>query len=513
MNTPALTGTIEVATPTIEEELQQALVKHNVTDERIAQMLAKASEYDKPIESAAQYIETKAVLKEIAKVRIIGEKGIAEVASHYTQLWQEANRVKKDIGARINQPELIILQHTSKWERDQKALEEEREAAIAAMREERKGDLMNLGYQFVPGPPEHRYELEGKGIAVRDIMEFDHETWTNRFSDLRMHGEAIQERIKAEFAAKEAEEQRIAEVGRQQEAQRIKLEGMLRSARISELKGMGLEEHAGGYLSVMLQTGELKTQLLDITVGNLGVFTDEQWEAITLDVRSKLKERDAITEEHNREEKQKKLRNERYRELEAIDPNVVVPQGIELSTQEEWTAFVANFKAKADETREHNRISDLIRNRTEALKSAGWAEAYHPQTQEPQLGLSEGNGPFMLVVSINSLHLQNDEEFDGMIATGNSELQRRAYEAKAKAAAEAEEQARQRILAEQQAEAAAKAKQLAQRGDIQKWNDFVSACTSAAPTMDSAIGNQAVKRFIKGLNDFTPGLLRDLESK
>ena len=79
MITPAHTPTIETAELTIEEEANRALVRANLTDERIAELIAEANKYAKPIESHEQYLEVKAADSRIKKVRLIGQKNLDHI--------------------------------------------------------------------------------------------------------------------------------------------------------------------------------------------------------------------------------------------------------------------------------------------------------------------------------------------------------------------------------------------------------------------------------------------------
>jgi hypothetical protein len=219
MSTPAHTPTIEVAELSIEEEAQKALIKANLTDEKIAELLAEANKYLTPIETTERYLEVKEAEKRIAKVRRIGDKNLDAIDRRRIDTNKYQMQMVQELRAKIHEPELLLASVIKPWEAEVKRKQEEEEAAIQAMREERKNSLLALGYVFVQGPPEHKYELEGVSTSARDIMDMDELTWKNRFNDLRMHGEQVAER-KAEEERKRIEEAQRLEAQRKAQEER-----------------------------------------------------------------------------------------------------------------------------------------------------------------------------------------------------------------------------------------------------------------------------------------------------
>lgn len=163
----------------------------------------------------------------------------------------------------------------------------------------------------------------------------------------------------------------------------------------------------------------------------------------------------------------------------------------------------------------------LIAERVKALKEAGWVEAPHPQSQEAQIGLSEGGGPFTVVIVVDGLASMDSDEFRQCVAQGQAELARRkkvADEAIAQAAVEKE-----RLRVQQEAEHAAeeerqRAGELDDAGRIEELAKAV-VVTSAllAETLSlckSNIAKQGIRKAIEHLGNagsVLAGTLKDLK--
>jgi hypothetical protein len=202
---------------TIAQELDQALVANDITEERIQKMMERALPHARPIEDEDQYKAAEKARLEIRKVRLIGEKGIEAVDRRYLDLRQASLAKKKELLEKINAPELLILQHTRAYEKKKQEEEQERQRLITEMQEQRKADILATGATFTPGSPEHRYTIGGHSWTAREINEADHETWGNMLRSARM----VQEEIQAARAQQELEAQQERErIAREQEALR-----------------------------------------------------------------------------------------------------------------------------------------------------------------------------------------------------------------------------------------------------------------------------------------------------
>ena len=153
MNKTMLHTQIEPHVPTIAEELENALVRANITEAVLREMMEKALPHARPIETEEQFKEAERARLDIRKVRLIGEKKIDEVDRRYLELRQASLARKKELLEKINEPELLIEVHTTAWKRQKEEEEAERLRQIEAMQEERKALIMGTGATFVPRPP------------------------------------------------------------------------------------------------------------------------------------------------------------------------------------------------------------------------------------------------------------------------------------------------------------------------------------------------------------------------
>ena len=477
MSTPAHTPTIEAAELTIEEEAQKALVKANLTDEKIAELLAEANKYLTPIETTERYLEVKEAEKRIAKVRRIGDKNLDAIDRRRIDTNKYQMQMVQELRAKIHEPELLLASVIKPWEAEVKRKQEEEEAAIQAMREERKNSLLALGYVFVQGPPEHKYELEGVSTSARDIMDMDELTWKNRFNDLRMHGEQVAER-KAEEKRKRIEEAQRLEVQRKDQEER---EAEI-ARKEAEIKAR--EEAAA---AAELAAAQAEVQALENTrlaeLATLGVDKDMHYEQhdLSVDVEAPLAN---------------------YEPFEW--PGVV----------DRVKELIGCIETKKQKQKEERNRQLLIDSRVKALKEAGWKEAPHHQSGEPTIGISEGNGPFTEILSVPLLYQPSDETFEILIERGNTELARRKKEEEDR---QAELQRRENELNKAGAEAHQRTEGptnglLSQtHSDLELWKNWIHNIRNSAPNLDSAIGKQAVKKVLEYVDGLTLGVERDLK--
>ncbi|HQW07211.1 MAG TPA: hypothetical protein PLN12_15105 [Flavobacteriales bacterium] len=473
MSTPAHTPTIEAAELTIEEEAQKALVKANLTDEKIAELLAEANKYLTPIETTERYLEVKEAEKRIAKVRRIGDKNLDAIDRRRIDTNKYQMQMVQELRAKIHEPELLLASVIKPWEAEVKRKQEEEEAAIQDMREERKNSLLALGYVFVQGPPEHKYELEGVSTSARDIMDMDELTWKNRFNDLRMHGEQVAER-KAEEKRKRIEEAQRLEVQRKDQEER---EAEI-ARKEAEIKAR--EEAAA---AAELAAAQAEVQALENTrlaeLATLGVDKDMHYEQhdLSVDVEAPLADYEPF----------------------------------------EWPAVVARVKelvgrieAKKQEQKEARERQLLIDSRVKALKEAGW---------EDDQGESINALALMMPDKIDSIAVSylaklSEPDINECIANGRAELARRKKEEEDR---QAELQRRENEMNKAGAEAHQRTEGptnglLSQtHSDLELWKNWIHNIRNSAPNLDSAIGKQAVKKVLEYVDGLTLGVERDLK--
>ena len=109
---------IEPVEITLEEELNKALVKANITEEVLEALNKKASEAAKPILNHAHYLQVKEVNKEIAKVRLVGQKNLQAIDRRRIDRNAYERDKVQELMAKIQQPELIL----APWDKEQNRL-------------------------------------------------------------------------------------------------------------------------------------------------------------------------------------------------------------------------------------------------------------------------------------------------------------------------------------------------------------------------------------------------------
>jgi hypothetical protein len=458
MSTPAHTPTIEVAELSIEEEAQKALIKANLTDEKIAELLAEANKYLTPIETTERYLEVKEAEKRIAKVRRIGDKNLDAIDRRRIDTNKYQMQMVQELRAKIHEPELLLASVIKPWEAEVKRKQEEEEAAIQAMREERKNSLLALGYVFVQGPPEHKYELEGVSTSARDIMDMDELTWKNRFNDLRMHGEQVAER--------KAEEERK----RIEEAQRLEAQRKAQEEREAEIARKEAEIKAREEAAAATEkaAAQAEVQALENTrlaeLATLGVDKDMHYEQhdLSVDVEAPLAD---------------------YEPFEW--PGVV----------DRVKELIGCIEAKRQEQKEARERQLLIDSRVKALKEAGWDEKNDGQQTTIELSMMDTGTAFFP----STIGKMAEIDFNNLLRMGSAELNRRKKEQEEK---EREEEV-SKFIAVQQAEAVSP--------DLMLWNEWISTIRNSAPNLDSAMGKQAVKKVLEYVDGLTLGVERDLK--
>jgi hypothetical protein len=446
---------IEPAEITLEEELQNALVKANITNEVIEALNKKASEAAKPIKDHAQYLRVKEVNKEIAKVRLVGQKNLQAIDRRRIDRNAYERDKVQELLAKIQQPELILAGVLAPWEKEQKRLAQEEQDRVAALKEARKSILTELGYVFVPAPPENRYELEGVVIGLSDVINDDHLTWSNKMLTYRSHAEEVQSKREEELQRKAKEEQLAAEKRKEEEdklareraeldAQKEQIVKMVTSARKSELAGLGLKEHAGGLMSLMRKGEEFEHRVHDVNLSGIGSLSELEW--------------------------------------------FEVLEGVNTAIKKEAEALKQLGKAK------------LLSSRKSLLIEHGW--------EVEGLGVSlETEKTMNTFINDETILSMSQEELDGFAQQGNKEIARRKEEAwrKLQESLEAERVENERLEKEREKER--------QTGlsDLERWNEWVQVIENCKPMMSSNIGKQSVKDLSTHIKTMTGSLNYDLK--
>lgn len=455
---------IEPVELTIEEELQNALVKANITDEVIEELNKKASEAAKPILNHAHYLEVKEVNKHIAKVRLVGQKNLQAIDRRRIDRNNYEREKVQELLAKIQQPELILAGVIAPWENEQKRLVQEEQDRIAALKEERKTVLTELGFVFVPGPPENRYELEGISVGLADVMNNDHVTWSNKMLTYRIHGEEVQARKEKEFQQKANEERLAAEKRKEEEdkltkeraeldAQRAEILQMVVSARRSELTSLGLKEHAGGLMSLMRKGEEFETRVYDVNIGGIGALSELEW--------------------------------------------FEVLEGVNTAIKKEAEALKRFEKMK------------LLGSRKSLLIEHGWEISKDGMFLQTEVSSGPGSIPVIIDAPVldNEIFSMNQEALDKLARKGDEEIARRkeririAEEKAEKARIEAERIYQENVENERQEGLS----------DLERWNEWVQAIENCKPMMSSNMGKHAVKTLSVHIEKMTEGLSNDLK--
>jgi hypothetical protein len=320
--------TIEPVTLTIAEELDQALVRANITEAVLQQLLEKALPHAKPIENDEQFKAAERARLDIRQVRLLGEKGIEAVDRRYLELRQASLARKKELLEKINEPELLIEIHTTAWKRKLEAEEAERLRQIAEMQEARKAAIMGTGATFVPGPPAHKYVLGTTEVTVREVLEADHTTWGNLLRSFEVVAAEL-----ADLKAQEEREQRelLERLQEQERKQKEAQQELERRQRELEEKEAKMKQDI-----IMQRANQLQAACPDMLVGEgmliaqLLDYTDEQWSAKVAEVvEEKAKAAEELRIAQEKAARQEQLRQEaeaaaRVRlEAEQADPKTV----------------------------------------------------------------------------------------------------------------------------------------------------------------------------------------------
>jgi hypothetical protein len=447
---------IEPAEITLEEELQNALVKANITNEVIEALNKKASEAAKPIKDHAQYLRVKEVNKEIAKVRLVGQKNLQAIDRRRIDRNAYERDKVQELLAKIQQPELILAGVLAPWEKEQKRLVQEEQDRVAALKEARKSILTELGYVFVPAPPENRYELEGVVIGLSDVINDDHLTWSNKMLTYRSHAEEVQSKREEELQRKAKEEQLAAEKRKEEEdklareraeldAQKEQIVKMVTSARKSELAGLGLKEHAGGLMSLMRKGEEFEHRVHDVNLSGIGALSELEW--------------------------------------------FEVLEGVNLAIKKEAEALKQLEKAK------------LLSSRKSMLIEHGWDILVGKES----MFLEEETGG--VTISDETIQSSSQEALDGFAQQGDEEVARRKEEVRI-----AEEKAEKARLEEELAyQKNVERERQEGLSDLERWNEWVQAIENCKPMMSSNMGKHAVKTLSVHIEKMTDGLSNDLQ--
>ena len=200
MTTPAHIPSVEPAELTIEEEVQKALVRVNLTDEKIAELMAEASKYLKPIETAEQYTAANNARERIAKVRRIGDKSLDAIDRRRIDRNRYEMTMVQNLRAKINEPELLLASVLKPWEAEVERKKEEERKAVEAQRQQRvvagRGDVAVAVAPVAGGKVghavEHRAHRSQTEGGEDDKPEEDAEDMTVRrqqrvFDDMAQH--------------------------------------------------------------------------------------------------------------------------------------------------------------------------------------------------------------------------------------------------------------------------------------------------------------------------------------
>jgi hypothetical protein len=203
---------ITTVTP-VEEQIQQELVKHNVTEAAIAALKEKYMGLQiKGMDDKETYLAVKEGRKECKGIRVLAEKLCKKGREEANAIQKAWVAKEKDVTGRIGEVE----DHLEKQEKDF-------EAKVAAEKERRKREqeeqfilrnqvLSGMGVLYSDG----HYTLGEVSFEMILIKECDPDIWEN---DIKPKFEEEYQKVEAErIAADRLKEEREAELKRQQEA-------------------------------------------------------------------------------------------------------------------------------------------------------------------------------------------------------------------------------------------------------------------------------------------------------
>jgi hypothetical protein len=301
-----MSTTIEPVTLTIAEELDQALVKANITDVVLQQLFDKALPHAKPIENEEQFKEAERARLDIRQVRLVGERNIEAVDRRYLDLRQASMARKKELLAKINEPELLIEIHTSAWKKKLEAEEAERQRLMTEMQEARKAAIMGTGATFVPGPPAHKYVLGSTEVTVREVMEADHETWGNllrsfeviaaELAEISAEKEREQkellERLREQERKQKEAQQELERRQREMDEKEAKMREVVNEARRNELLVLGCQELQDGRIAALtlLDQGSSVIHKFSLRISDLHELTQDEWQGEVLAAKLAIEE-------------------------------------------------------------------------------------------------------------------------------------------------------------------------------------------------------------------------------
>ena len=515
--------TIEQAELTVEEEIQLIRTKYFLTEDDIDRLNDEAAKFAGPVTSHERAEEVRAALSRINKAVSIGEKNLDLIDRRRIDTNRLQMKMVQEIRARINEPVLLLKGPLVEWQKEQKRLAEEREAAIAAEREMRKNRLTELRFTFVPGPPEHRYEMNGLGWAVRDIIAADHEKWKAMEREAVLMFEDL-ERMEAEEAQRKADEQAAIDKAAAELAERERaLTLRIVTYRQGVLRQQGLELRDGGWFHA-------DVHLVDNSM--LHAWTEEEFDAKVDDLvcyftNLELKQNaDAIEASRSAELLALGVDKDCHWGIYDLSQDVSLPlHGYEEGEwplvinrvkevigrhQEREARLAEKMREAAEKQRLENERQALIQQRRQGMLLAGWVSDT-TQGDAPIMTLTLKTGPLPpRTVAVNISEI-TEEEYLECIDDGNLELVRRSEEAEQQIREEAARKERERAEAAAAQAIEEEKNRQARLGDVEKWHEWVAAVKASAPKMESATGNHAIGRVIAGLDAMTPNLIQDLK--
>jgi len=433
---------------TPDQEIDERIKSAGISQEQVDAMYATIEPHAKPITTNEEYLEAKKALKQATDMRLKSEKLIEKIHTGIVALWKRSNAAKSEKLAWVGGPEAKLKPFVQAYEEEQARIRKEEEERVQAMKEERKNELLALGYTFVPGPPAHMFVLGEVSITMREVLEDDHETWTNKFRTLRSHAETV-----AETRRQEEEERRAfqaaldeqAEANRQEEArlqaEREELQKQKGMARMDRLWAIGAQLKGNTWF--LPGDAELASDQFLMGCEDQH-FTDQ------IEHAKGLIEADARKKEIEAE--RKKVNAERCAELLNMGCEVRGDYiGVFLPTGH----IGVNFRG----------------DNLHSILPAKWEE---------------------------------DKEFVAKALKKKAELAEAEKE-------RIRTEERERIKREEQQAAEKEKERQAALSDVQLWEQWMEAIRTSAPKLTSATGTHAVKRVLKHLEDLSPNVLKDLK--
>jgi hypothetical protein len=197
---------------TLEENISNQLVKHNITEAKIAELREKYMPLQiKGIDDKETYLIVKDARKEVKSIRVMAEKLCKKGREEAVAIQKAWVATEKDVAGRIGEIENHLEKQEKEFEAAEKAEKDRRKRVQEEQFIMRNQVLSGMGVLYSDG----HYTLGEVSFEMSLIKECDPDIWEN---DIKPKFEAEHKIVQAELLERERiKEEREAELKRQQE--------------------------------------------------------------------------------------------------------------------------------------------------------------------------------------------------------------------------------------------------------------------------------------------------------